>query len=333
MADLERLLQPTFAKHRDGRVRSAPERDDAAAVATYRYLRLGLVLIVIALGWSLGAQRVHAGCWQGSISAYYYTPVHSIFVGGMVAIGVALIAIKGSTVVEDLLLNFAGMLAPVVAFVPTNDENLCVPGKPLGKGVPGLPPAIITGARNNVQALLVAGSVALAIGVAVHVFEQRRHPGPSRTHARNHRGLLLLTALLLVVGWWFLASDRFLEVHGPSATVMFVALAVASIANGLTLFWRYDGRWLFWVRAGWTEPETKEPHWRTLAWLYSIIGAAMIVAGLTIKFAIRGDWHHRVLVLEVVEITLFACMWTVQSVERWGTVIQTRPHHHSQAVT
>jgi hypothetical protein len=57
---------------------------------------------------------------QESISAYYFTPTHSIFVGGLVAIGVALIAVKGSTDLEDALLNVAGVLAPIVAFVPTS---------------------------------------------------------------------------------------------------------------------------------------------------------------------------------------------------------------------
>ncbi len=42
-----------------------------------------------------------------------------MFTGGLVAIGVSLIAIKGSTDLEDVLLNLAGVLAPIVAFVPT----------------------------------------------------------------------------------------------------------------------------------------------------------------------------------------------------------------------
>src|SRR3954454_17073222 len=88
------------------------------AIKSYRYLRLSIVVVVAALMASVLLEVVHAGCWQESISAYYYTPTHSVFVGGLVAIGVALIAVKGSTDLEDALLNISGVLAPIVAFVP-----------------------------------------------------------------------------------------------------------------------------------------------------------------------------------------------------------------------
>ena len=39
------------------------------------------------------------------------------------AIGFCLIVIKGSTAWEDTCLNVAGMLAPVVAVVPTSDAG------------------------------------------------------------------------------------------------------------------------------------------------------------------------------------------------------------------
>lgn len=61
----------------------------------------------------------------GSINAYYYTPVRGMFAGALLGIGVCLVCIRGSTTVEDVLLNAAGMLAPVVALIPTPpDERL-----------------------------------------------------------------------------------------------------------------------------------------------------------------------------------------------------------------
>ena len=71
------------------------------AIKSYRYLRLSIVVIVAALMLSVLLEVIHAGYWQESISAYYYTPTHAIFVGGLVAIGVALIAVKGSTDLEE----------------------------------------------------------------------------------------------------------------------------------------------------------------------------------------------------------------------------------------
>ena len=49
----------------------------------------------------------------------------------------------------------------------------------------------------------------------------------------------------------------------------------------------------------------------------------MAVVGMIIKWVVPDPWDHRILVLEVVEITLFAAMWIVQSIERWGKPLQT----------
>lgn len=57
----------------------------------------------------------------GSLSAFYYTPARGLFVGTLVAIGVALVAYRGYTRGENRLLNAAGTLAIVVALFPTDD--------------------------------------------------------------------------------------------------------------------------------------------------------------------------------------------------------------------
>lgn len=56
-----------------------------------------------------------------SLSAFYYTPARGLFVGTLVAIGVALVAYRGYTRGENRLLNAAGVLAVVVALAPTRD--------------------------------------------------------------------------------------------------------------------------------------------------------------------------------------------------------------------
>ena len=90
-----------------------------AAIETYRYLRVGIVALALLLALAVVGEIVvgDAGL-LGSISAYYFTPVRDVFVGVLVALGLGLIVIRGRGV-EDVLLNLAGMLAPVVAFVPT----------------------------------------------------------------------------------------------------------------------------------------------------------------------------------------------------------------------
>lgn len=63
---------------------------------------------------------------RDSLSAFYYSPARGLFVGTLVAIGVALIAYRGYTRGENWLLNAAGTLAIVVALFPTEDP--AVPG-------------------------------------------------------------------------------------------------------------------------------------------------------------------------------------------------------------
>lgn len=311
MANLTELVfQPTFEKNKTEGTRGPDERDDAAAIKTYRYLRLGMFVIVIGLLASVLIQRWNSGCWQDSISAYYYTPARPIFVSGLLAIGVSLIMIKGSTVVEDLLLNFAGVLAPIVAFVPTNFEPSCT--DPSATGPSSLPPEIVRDVQNNIEALLVAGAAAFVIAAVVFVLEQRGDDRLATGHVKSRVGLLAFTALLLVVGAWLLATDTILDLHGYSAVLMFGLLALASIFNGLRLF-RIDGR-----------RDTKSLRLEAFAMLYVAVGVVMVIAGIVIKFVWPEPWEHRVLILEMVEIGLFASMWLVQSAERWGKILQAK---------
>ena len=216
-----------------GADRSFP--DDIAAVRTYRYLRLGMVVVTIALIASVWRQRTESGCYQGSISAYFYTPARPVFVAGMVAIGVMLIVLKGNTILEDVLLDVAGMLAPIVALVPTGFEPVCVPGLPFDHGDGTLTTGIRSEVQNNLWAYLVAASAALLIAFAIFLRDtwRTRQDPPGSTVARV--GLLATTAVVIGIGWWAFTTDRILEWHAWAAIVMFGLLALASIWNGIAL--------------------------------------------------------------------------------------------------
>ena len=93
------------------------------AVKSYLYLRAGLIGAACFLLVSLSVEILKVSsakgfCLQPSISAYYHTPVRAVFVGSLLMVGIALIVIQGDKF-EDTFLTFAGMLAPVVALVPT----------------------------------------------------------------------------------------------------------------------------------------------------------------------------------------------------------------------
>jgi hypothetical protein len=101
--------------------RTAEPLKSQDAIKTYRYLRIRMIGAVVLLTASIAIERSKVDCWQTSISAYYYTPVRAIFVGTMIAVDLALIVYKGRSGREAVCLNYAGMLAPAIALVPTTD--------------------------------------------------------------------------------------------------------------------------------------------------------------------------------------------------------------------
>ena len=148
------------------------------AVKSYRYLRLAIVVVVLSLVASVVIERWKTSCWEVSISAYFYTPVHAMFVGALVAIGVCLIAVKGSRDWEDMLLNVAGILAPVVAFVPTSPPSLSCSSSPFG--------TIDAEAYldNNVLAYAIGGTVAIG---GAWIIAKRAEEGRRREHRSIRR--------------------------------------------------------------------------------------------------------------------------------------------------
>jgi hypothetical protein len=304
------------------RVAAAAVEPDDASRKTYRYLRLGMIGAMVLLGASVLVERANApGCWQTSISAYYYTPVRAVFVGALMAIGLSLIVIQGSTVQEDLCLNAAGMLAPVVALVPTSGVGSCwsiQPEPPPTRETPSGPVLqdwVVANIDNNILALLVAflfGLVAAAVvaAVAVGVNARRTSVGASevllaRLRAARRRAnwvttvLLVLTAVVLLLGaLLFLLWDDFdTNFHSYAAGAMFGFLILAAVFNGL------DTR----DRGGWYPR------------LYFAIAALMAATALLL---LVDGWTHRVLWIEVLEITWFLMLWVVQSRELWDSTLR-----------
>ncbi|HEV2758739.1 MAG TPA: hypothetical protein VGV86_04135, partial [Acidimicrobiales bacterium] len=62
---------------------------------TFRMLRCAIVAATLVLAVALVMEAARTGSIRGSISAYFYSPVRSIFVGCLMAIGLCLIAIQG----------------------------------------------------------------------------------------------------------------------------------------------------------------------------------------------------------------------------------------------
>jgi hypothetical protein len=273
------------------------------AVKTYRYLRLAIVVVIVALMSSVLIEVVHAGCWQESISAYYYTPVHAVFVGALVALGVSMIAIKGSTDVEDMLLNVAGVLAPIVAFVPTTPPSP-TDSCPATGIVAGDPQAFID---NNVLSFAIGGAIALLVAVLALFLGKTaiRKVDPATIIG------LVLGGVLLVVGlvWYIGFRDSFLaHAHGGAAGVMFLLIGIVMAISALRARHVHragPGRW-YWLA-------------------YALLAASMLVSALGVFIAVKvdSDWRHQILLVEILELTPFAVFWVLQTLEHWNGGVPT----------
>lgn len=264
------------------------ERERDRFIKTYRYLRVGMVGLVLLLGAALVRQLV-ADSWElrPSISDYYYTPVRAVFVSALVAIGVCLIVLKGNTPWEDTFLNLAGMLSPVVAFVPTPARGTC--------GPQGVPADIAANIDNNVWALLMGGLAGL---VATFVIA-RRSGGSLRPGHAVGGGLLISSAVFVAGAAWFFASpDSFgCGAHFTAAIVMFVFI-IAVVA------------WNAWGAAG----QSLRGAGRTS---YGVLAPVMIVSAVVLGVLAWQGLPHGVFWIEATLITQFAVFWVIQSRELW----------------
>jgi len=310
---------------------AGPAAPPGMALRTYLFLRVSMVGVILGLGISVLAE-VHSshGCFQRSISAYYYTSTRAVFVSALVTLGVCMIVLWGKNWVEDGALNLAGMLAPVVAFVPTSDANFCsvvtatgaTMSPPPGRQ-PDVPTSIINGAQppidNNVFAyfaIILVALIGLVILAAI--------PGLS-TLIRDGDGVWLtdrsffipfgLAVALWVFGVLMFDKHRetfYTHAHAFSATTLFLFIVVVVFANAWSK--RDDAR----VQTG--PGRTASRRWM---WLYGGVGVVMAVVAVLIWVlgrANRGNsfGDHWVLIIEISLITLFALFWILQTVDRRG---------------
>jgi hypothetical protein len=260
--------------------------EQAAAIKTWRYLRLAIVVLAVGLAVAVLYQVFHASCkcFLTSISAYYYTPVHAFFVGALVSIGVCLFCLKGNTPGEDILLNLAGMLAPVVAFVPTpvEDHSTVV----LFNDVD-----IDSSVTNNVTALLAVGAVGL---VVLAVLSIRHRPSLLELIGYGIALAVYVAALL----WFEIDRSGFIGAAHYAAAIPMFACIVGVV----------------WVNATGYKEKKRAP---SLKNRYLAIAAAMTASAVAMAIAYCAGWHYAVLVVEFTLIGLFALFWTIQTKELW----------------
>lgn len=267
---------------------------------------------VLFLGVSLLIEHGKApgGCWQTSISAYYYTPVRAVFVGMLFVVGFALIVIKGRDW-EDICLNVAGLLAPVVAIVPTTDV-VNDPQKPgcwslapdafptvtIGNtDVTELAPWVRANVNNNFTAFLIAASIGLVAGVVVAYLAQKGIGSVKERIAGYKIRSFAIMSVVFTVGWIMFFQSReffFAHAHGKGAILLFVFLFVVVVLNSL---------------------QRENTTWCRSA--YAAVAAGMAI-GAAVIWLPRPFEEHTVFALEFWEISMFAAYWMVQTADNWN---------------
>ena len=268
-------------------------------IKTYRYLRLAMVsmLVLLAAGVLIEWVNNPADCFQPSISDYYYTPAQAVFVGALVAIGVCMIVLKGSTEWEDILLNVGGMLAPVVAFVPTPAGATC-------SSVPNVVPNIAANVENNIAALFVAGVVGVAT-VAGLAWQARARSASNWNRTHTIGMLVALLVLLGGFGWFHWGRASFIaNAHYAAALPLFLAIILVAVINARES----------------TQEQTGAMAARDVSTNRYFVVAALLVVLPVVEWGVSKvvDTNHLVLWVEVTVLVLFAVFWLLQTEELWS---------------
>lgn len=264
--------------------------------ATYRYLRLAIILLTMLLGVSVAMQiAADDGAVLPSVSAYYYTPARAVFVASLCAIGTCMIVHRGRSDLEDVLLNFSGYLAFFVAFVPTAREQATS-----GDGTVEIPDDFVAAVTNNTTAILVVGLVAFVVELLV-VPQRERSTG-----SRGGRVALAASAVayLGLASFFLFARQTFLDVgHGVAAIVLFLGIVGVVGINGVALARARAAQGL--QRRG------------QLLNRYTWGFLGMVVSAIVIIVAVRPFLEQWIFVLEAALIAQFLGFWITQTVERW----------------
>jgi hypothetical protein len=273
-------------------------------VYTYRYLRGAMIALLLMLLLSVGYQwwwETDHSCWLGSISAYYYTPARTVFVGSLCALGASLIAYKGHSSEEDVLLNFSGFMAFVVAMVPTVPDFSCGPN-----AYTQTPAEIAAAVRNNIWSLVVVAAIGAVIVAALKRGAMVRDAA-ARPTARSVVVTLACAGVLLVeLALFLVLRDRFIALsHGIAAATMVAGVIAVMVLSALRTEERHRA-------VGDDSGRGYRRIYLAIAVALTAALAATVVAALTVT-----GFAHLVLVAEVIVIVLFATYWGVQTKELW----------------
>ncbi|ROZ89468.1 hypothetical protein [Gordonia sp. OPL2] len=276
---------------RDGIMRFAQRnvvaRRRGDVVDTYRNLRIGMVTLILMLAFAVTAESIRSTDIRPSISDYYDTSVRAVFIATVCAMGAMLMAYKGRSEIEDVLLNYAGFLAFFVAFLPTDTaERLVYPPRDW----------IIL----NMWTAVFGGVSAVVIWSLISRIGRFATSRRTTLAGNVARGLGLCAVIVVVAKqlWW---EDAFgITPHVAAAVSMFGFLTLVVGVNGLAAVVRDAPR--------------------RYATAYFLIATGMFVTVVVAGVASVCGWGEGVNLVFWVEWVLlaaFLAFWLVQTAELW----------------
>ena len=297
-------------------------------VATHMMIRIALTGVSLAIVVSVLVQRGRDDCWLTSISAYWYTDARTIFTGGLIAISICLIAYSGGTWTENLLLNLAGVLAPIVAVAPTqlgNDlDEAC-----LGNRAPGAydSDATINGLTVYFVVLAVGAIFTIAASRALRqsLLGRRKQSADevagkaplTKAQLRASRFGRVTAALIaaVLILWWALDDEFAQHAHFPSAATMFVFLAFVA-ASRTEVGSRITSKWDLYRDTTTLPSALAQRRSFPYGFLYGCVAIGMLatlaLAGINI---LVDGWDYGVIAAEFALLGLFLVFWLAQTIQ------------------
>ena len=285
---------------------------------SYRYLRVAMIGLLLAVAASVVYQSSRQGFILSSVSVYYYTPAQDIVVGALVGLGVSMIALQGMSGAENTFLNLGGMFAIVVAIVPPGHgadfraavqacrETAAALQAQRASGIPGCPTAVALAdttratVENDMASALIVGGLLLVLSGFILVKDRRGRP-----RGTDRRWALTEFLAAAVVWLWGLVSlavsvDWLVgNAHYIAAIGFLLAMFLVAGANA--------------HRRG-ESPAAKGALNSPRAYRYTWIATAMLAGG----GVLIALWLAGVISLFWVEVpvaVLFIVFWAVQTVE------------------
>jgi hypothetical protein len=305
-------------------------RDDARSVATqlrtlsadpkitprrtYRYLRLVMIGTVVAIFLAVGLTWREYEKLIPTISHFFYTPAGIVFVGSLIAAAAAMLALSGDGA-QQVLLDVAAMLAPIIALVPTNADNailrnlrqdLCPDGTSAC-----VPPPFDGYATIGMTVWCIAVPVVLLLALGIGIAD--------RLSSGKFTAQFFWTQALCWVVWvailtWFVGfRDAFFSAgHYVSASAFFVVVTLVALWQAILgpLQTRRE-------LANGEQPTFWQ---QTLAWVYWFIAALLvgvILVGVAIFVGIIHPGPDGMFWVEAWGLIGFGIFWLLQTLQKW----------------